>query len=99
MTFFFFFRPKLFQQKGRAKSDERERELKNAEGEMEAGMSSSPIGNTAGKNELEADEKEFAFNDVWEVQAAGRSDCAPQSGVEKKCAEGKFAQRGGLRGN
>lgn len=46
-------------------------------------MSSSPIGNTARKNELEADEKEFAFNDVWEVQAAGRSDCAPQSGVEK----------------
>jgi hypothetical protein len=30
MTFFFFFRPKLFQQKGRAKSDEQERELKNA---------------------------------------------------------------------
>lgn len=45
--------------------------MQQCEGGMEAGMSStSSIGNTARKNELEADEKEFAFNDVWEVQAA-----------------------------
>jgi len=58
---------KLFQQKGRARR-KRERIKECSRGGMEEGMSpSSSIGNTARKNELEADEKEFAFNDVWEV--------------------------------
>jgi hypothetical protein len=81
-----------------------ERELKNAAGaewKRKECLRRLVIRARPEKNELEADEKEFAFNDVWEVVGGGgrrgRSDCAPQSAPEKMCGGKIRAARGTAR--